>query len=547
MSSLISSPGFARPLGADGETTFSVPDSFSCSDKVAVTVDTPDKTLFDGDRTRLQTQIGLIRAALGFECPSVNTIEISGRVRDNEVFRGKAAAADGWILQATKTRDEAALEYAQQAIKDIEAEGSSYKDADRVFKTGQAYAHYADKERSDLADSIMRATNQRVEQLLRSSFAEYETALTKRPFTIANIEVANAELDLFKSSAGTFSGYEPYIGAASSYLAKADKTRCDETLDKAGISESSAEDFVLVGNEAIPLASFVCRAADRGNQIISFDRTWSFVTYEMNFKTNGGAYQTARLRNADVLPGTEALVGYELGDSTSLNPISIEQWAAYANNLLSSKSVGKWSQQSSIDVSTAATPSMPTETQELQARTSIDFDQFTAPDLMKAFHERDTVGYVESPLNPLAYISGANEALNDESTLFLVENPKKFIRELSPNLNADIGRIISTNNRIIGQATNAGGNMMWNMLKAMGDTRRAGGSVSDEIAAINRSVYGDQPTESRSGDIYGTSLNGAKQWGRKDGRSLALLFDENPEDFRKIYQGMQHFVYEEVR
>lgn len=182
-----------------------------------------------------------------------------------------------------------------------------------------------------------------------------------------------------------------------------------------------------------------------------------------------------------------------------------------------------------------------------QAAPSVNFKQFAFPDLIKAFHSGDASQFARKPFFPLAYISSVNDALIDQGMLFMMENPKEFLRNLVPNLSIEAQKILATNRNVVNQTTTAGMNMFMGMLKAMADTRRSGGSISDEVAAVNNAMPTGGQGSSSSGPLSYMTIQEVKNQGVKDGRALALLFDESPEDFQKIYRGMIRFVREDVR
>jgi len=52
------------------------------------------------DTARLQKLLGGLRAALSFECPQAQQVNLVGRVGDADVYKASAAAANGWALVA---------------------------------------------------------------------------------------------------------------------------------------------------------------------------------------------------------------------------------------------------------------------------------------------------------------------------------------------------------------------------------------------------------------------------------------------------------------
>jgi hypothetical protein len=104
-----------RTLGSQGDAKITVPAAYNCENPAPITVHGPNEDLFVGDRVALQKLLGLIRVALGFECPNVARFEITGVVGDRVVFEGSAAKSDNWRLLAKVTPLDHAKERLQQA------------------------------------------------------------------------------------------------------------------------------------------------------------------------------------------------------------------------------------------------------------------------------------------------------------------------------------------------------------------------------------------------------------------------------------------------
>lgn len=74
------------------------PSHSTCGPIYKVIARAPDEAPFAGDKVDLQRFLGGLRAMLSFECAQAKKIVISGQVGNREVYRGTAAAADGWAL-----------------------------------------------------------------------------------------------------------------------------------------------------------------------------------------------------------------------------------------------------------------------------------------------------------------------------------------------------------------------------------------------------------------------------------------------------------------
>lgn len=179
-----------------------------------------------------------------------------------------------------------------------------------------------------------------------------------------------------------------------------------------------------------------------------------------------------------------------------------------------------------------------------QKRSDIDFNAFSFPAIMCAFYEGNTKQYTKEPILYINYVASVNDALNDQSMLFMVENPREYKQALDPNLSFEVGRRMATSMVATKQAIGAGLNMFRGMLEAMANTRQSGGSVQDEVVAMNKALLGDN-RDPNSKSVYVT-IKEMEQYGTKDGQILGFLFDQNPDAFKKIYKGMQVFVREQL-
>ena len=92
-----------RLLGRHEELTATVPGEFVCGEQATVTVRAQDPAAFAGDRIALQKLLGGLRIMLGFECPKLRLLVLVGEIAGQQVYRGTAAANDGWVLTDLET------------------------------------------------------------------------------------------------------------------------------------------------------------------------------------------------------------------------------------------------------------------------------------------------------------------------------------------------------------------------------------------------------------------------------------------------------------
>ncbi len=171
-----------------------------------------------------------------------------------------------------------------------------------------------------------------------------------------------------------------------------------------------------------------------------------------------------------------------------------------------------------------------------------DFSSFTLPEVVKDFYGGKTTQYRSDPLMIMTYVSGINETLSDQGMLFMLNNPKLLMREVDPTLGTEVGRKLATNPQLVQKTASVGLQNLWGALQSMAKVRQSGGSVSQEVAAMNQALMGKNGYSKNSKGATYITIQEMKQIGAKDGRILALLVDENPDAFRKIYRNMISFV-----
>lgn len=181
--------------------------------------------------------------------------------------------------------------------------------------------------------------------------------------------------------------------------------------------------------------------------------------------------------------------------------------------------------------------------QEGQAE-DIDFNSFSLGYVMRAFYEGNTQQYTQEPIGYLTYVRAVSDTLSDQGMLFMMENPKAYVRELDPNLSFEVDRKMLTNRTAMRQGIDSTYGVLFDALGKMMVTRQAGGSIEDEILTMNESLLGGG--ENQEGRQSYLTLLEVKNRGLKDGRILAFMFEDNTEAFRKIYKGMQRFVREQM-
>jgi len=180
------------------------------------------------------------------------------------------------------------------------------------------------------------------------------------------------------------------------------------------------------------------------------------------------------------------------------------------------------------------------EQRELNANKNLDYNIFALPVLIKALHDKDYDLLDNNLLGVIPYLSALNDSAND--MLLYIEDQTGYMREMDPNITFRLEKKMAQSPEFIGQAADAGMSMLKNMFLAMGQAHQQNQSPQEMIVNLNRSIYGGPDTYDAQGNPTKGTILEFKQHGTKDGKVLALLFNENPDAFRRIYTNLKEFV-----
>jgi hypothetical protein len=160
-----------------------------------------------------------------------------------------------------------------------------------------------------------------------------------------------------------------------------------------------------------------------------------------------------------------------------------------------------------------------------------DANDFGNPQVIQAFHDADFKILDEHKLSIFIYLTALNESLI--ASVYFV-NDRSIVTELDRTLGVKLGRAVITDSKFVGDATKAGMTSALDLLMGVVDTRRAGGSVMDELNELNR--------RAANNPVLQREL--LEKTAEQDGVVLATLYDTNREAFRKIYGNMKKYVNE---
>ncbi|WP_144776872.1 hypothetical protein [Marinobacter maritimus] len=159
---------------------------------------------------------------------------------------------------------------------------------------------------------------------------------------------------------------------------------------------------------------------------------------------------------------------------------------------------------------------------------------YNRPDLINAFYEGDVSGLGNDYLANLTYVSAMHNFFNETTSLLFLVNDKNIITEIDPSLSHQIARKITTTDKGMNEAIGVGMESFFGPLIAIGQTRKRGGSLKEEMHAINQAIM-DSPH---------VRLELVREKALQDAKRLALTYDQDPQVFRRVYSGMKKFVRE---
>tara|TARA_R110002073_G_scaffold334037_1_gene522680 strand:+ start:7521 stop:9110 length:1590 start_codon:yes stop_codon:yes gene_type:complete len=95
----MSSPAQSRVIGSHKEFTASVADNFTCSEVVDVKIAADSPTAFQDNPSGLSKMVGLVRMAMGFDCPQAKKINIAGFHDGKQIVTSAASKSTDWRLE----------------------------------------------------------------------------------------------------------------------------------------------------------------------------------------------------------------------------------------------------------------------------------------------------------------------------------------------------------------------------------------------------------------------------------------------------------------
>lgn len=91
-------PSFARTIGSYQEFTASVSDYFTCAEVVNVEIYASEQNAFEKNTKGLAKMAGLVRTAIGFDCPKIQKIQINGYYNGQKTITSSLSKNKDWTL-----------------------------------------------------------------------------------------------------------------------------------------------------------------------------------------------------------------------------------------------------------------------------------------------------------------------------------------------------------------------------------------------------------------------------------------------------------------
>ncbi len=102
-----------RILINDVDQTVTLSHALDCYGTPDIRVDTARPGIFEPHSKQLQAISDTVRAIVGYECPGLSRINITGSIRglDGIVYRGGLKAQNDWLLQSDELTSASFLQY----------------------------------------------------------------------------------------------------------------------------------------------------------------------------------------------------------------------------------------------------------------------------------------------------------------------------------------------------------------------------------------------------------------------------------------------------
>ena len=177
------------------------------------------------------------------------------------------------------------------------------------------------------------------------------------------------------------------------------------------------------------------------------------------------------------------------------------------------------------------------EIERQRAAAAFDPNQqnFNRGDIISAFHSGQTAHLNNSLLENVTYAKAMQDFFADRKEVLFVTDNREILLEIDPSLSHQAQVKLTSSRQGMNDMMNAGlqSSPLAGLIAAMG-VRKSGGSVMDEVNAATSAMVNTPVAR----------LEVLKQQAQQDAARLAIIYDSNPDAFRKVYAGLAKFIQE---
>lgn len=173
-------------------------------------------------------------------------------------------------------------------------------------------------------------------------------------------------------------------------------------------------------------------------------------------------------------------------------------------------------------------------------RIAFDPNKFNRPDLIKAFYNGDIQGLNQDILSNFTYVSTVHNFLSDQNAVLFIAENREIIMEIDPNLSYKASQKMLSSRRGVEQATNAGLQSIMGPLMAFAETRRR--NMNNNTGLMEGAMAEAQSLNLAALNSPLAKLELLKKNALQDAQRLVILYDYDPDSFRRVYKGMKAFI-----
>jgi len=169
---------------------------------------------------------------------------------------------------------------------------------------------------------------------------------------------------------------------------------------------------------------------------------------------------------------------------------------------------------------------------KLASLAKFDASKFNRPDLIQAFYDDTTSQLQENEHYLLTYVFSFHSVFDNTSDLLFMVEDTSIITEIDPKFSYMANQKLMGSRSALRQGKRDELKSKFGPLIKGLKARKSGGSLRDSFYEA-KAATADTPT---------AKLQVLRNQGAQDAKRLVLMFDTNPEAFRKVYEGLTKFI-----